>query len=373
MAHGAGVEALVRAAPRRAPRRRPGRRRPPPRAPRARRAGARSQRRSRRRLPRRTQPSLRAASPCQTTAVAARTAYEKIWADHALGDDLLYVDMHLVHEVTSAQAFEGLRLAGRPVRRPDRTIATADHNVPTWEFSRPVEDDVARRRAGRGDGLRVAGRRRDHAGHVELAGGGHHARPRDRHPGAGRARAAAVLEGRAGRAAAGAGPGGRRLRAGDDGAVGAGCPRTGRGRGSRRMGRRQPARLPARATRGHPARAQRPGDPRRALPRRAGRLAPRRALPVRVEGQRAVGARDRGAAARAPRGGVPRVRRRRRHRAAAARRAGRLRVRSRAHGRGRAARSGRGRAGRGRRAGWVVAVRLAVPRVRGPRPAAPPT
>ena len=76
--------------------------------------------------------------------MTARTAYEKIWDDHALGDDLMYVDLHLVHEVTSPQAFEGLRLAGRPVRRPDRTIATADHNVPTWELSRPIEDDVAR-------------------------------------------------------------------------------------------------------------------------------------------------------------------------------------------------------------------------------------
>ena len=57
--------------------------------------------------------------------------FEKVWADHEVGPELLYVDLHLVHEVTSAQAFEGLRLAGRTVRRPDRTIATADHNVPT--------------------------------------------------------------------------------------------------------------------------------------------------------------------------------------------------------------------------------------------------
>ncbi len=57
--------------------------------------------------------------------------FEKVWADHAIGDDLLYVDLHLVHEVTSPQAFEGLRLAGRRLRRPDRTLATADHNVPT--------------------------------------------------------------------------------------------------------------------------------------------------------------------------------------------------------------------------------------------------
>ena len=73
-----------------------------------------------------------------------RTAYEKIWDDHALGDDLLYVDLHLIHEVTSPQAFEGLRASGRGVRRPDRTIATADHNVPTWELSRPIEDEISR-------------------------------------------------------------------------------------------------------------------------------------------------------------------------------------------------------------------------------------
>ena len=59
-------------------------------------------------------------APCQTTGVAARTAYEKIWDDHALGSDLLYVDLHLVHEVTSPQAFEGLRLAGR-TRAPARS------------------------------------------------------------------------------------------------------------------------------------------------------------------------------------------------------------------------------------------------------------
>ncbi|MDX6550672.1 MAG: 3-isopropylmalate/(R)-2-methylmalate dehydratase large subunit [Gaiellales bacterium] len=63
--------------------------------------------------------------------MAPRTMFEKVWADHAIGDDLLYIDLHLVHEVTSPQAFEGLRLAGRPLRRPDRTLATADHNVPT--------------------------------------------------------------------------------------------------------------------------------------------------------------------------------------------------------------------------------------------------
>jgi 3-isopropylmalate/(R)-2-methylmalate dehydratase large subunit len=64
-------------------------------------------------------------------AAAPRTMLDKVWADHEVGEELLYVDLHLVHEVTSAQAFEGLRLAGRRVRRPDRTLATADHNVPT--------------------------------------------------------------------------------------------------------------------------------------------------------------------------------------------------------------------------------------------------
>ena len=60
-----------------------------------------------------------------------QTLYDKIWAAHEVVDNLIYIDLHLVHEVTSAQAFDGLRLAGRAVRRPDRTLATADHNVPT--------------------------------------------------------------------------------------------------------------------------------------------------------------------------------------------------------------------------------------------------
>jgi 3-isopropylmalate/(R)-2-methylmalate dehydratase large subunit len=59
------------------------------------------------------------------------TLFDKIWAAHEVAPDLLYIDLHLVHEVTSPQAFDGLRLAGRPVRRPDRTLATADHNTPT--------------------------------------------------------------------------------------------------------------------------------------------------------------------------------------------------------------------------------------------------
>jgi 3-isopropylmalate/(R)-2-methylmalate dehydratase large subunit len=59
-----------------------------------------------------------------------RTLFDKIWDAHEVARDLLYIDLHLVHEVTSPQAFDGLRLAGRSVRRPDRTLATADHNVP---------------------------------------------------------------------------------------------------------------------------------------------------------------------------------------------------------------------------------------------------
>jgi 3-isopropylmalate/(R)-2-methylmalate dehydratase large subunit len=60
-----------------------------------------------------------------------QTLFDKIWSDHEVAAGLLYIDLHLVHEVTSPQAFESLRLAGRRVRRPDRTLATADHNVPT--------------------------------------------------------------------------------------------------------------------------------------------------------------------------------------------------------------------------------------------------
>jgi 3-isopropylmalate/(R)-2-methylmalate dehydratase large subunit len=74
------------------------------------------------------------------------TLFDKIWADHEVADGLLYIDLHLVHEVTSPQAFEGLRLAGRPVRRPDRTIATADHNVPTdgTPVAARIKDELSR-------------------------------------------------------------------------------------------------------------------------------------------------------------------------------------------------------------------------------------
>src|SRR5687768_13757887 len=73
----------------------------------------------------------------------ARTMFDKIWSAHEVREDLLYIDLHLVHEVTSPQAFDGLRLAGRAVRRPDLTVATADHNVPTEDIDRPVADPIS--------------------------------------------------------------------------------------------------------------------------------------------------------------------------------------------------------------------------------------
>ena len=60
-----------------------------------------------------------------------KTMFEKIWEAHEVREELIYIDLHLVHEVTSPQAFEGLRMSGRRLRRPDKTVATADHNVPT--------------------------------------------------------------------------------------------------------------------------------------------------------------------------------------------------------------------------------------------------
>ena len=80
----------------------------------------------------------------------AKTMFEKIWEAHEVADGLIYIDLHLVHEVTSPQAFDGLRLAGRTVRRPDRTLATADHNTPT--------DGTPRRRADQGRALARPGR-----------------------------------------------------------------------------------------------------------------------------------------------------------------------------------------------------------------------
>ena len=78
-----------------------------------------------------------------------KTLADKVWNDHVVRSadgepDLLYIDLHLVHEVTSPQAFDGLRLAGRPVRRPDLTLATEDHNTPTENILLPIADPVSR-------------------------------------------------------------------------------------------------------------------------------------------------------------------------------------------------------------------------------------
>ena len=83
------------------------------------------------------------ASSSALFAAGPRTLYDKIWDDHVVVDDgmstLLYVDRHLVHEVTSPQAFEGLRIANRGVRRPDCTLVTVDHNVPTEDRSQLID------------------------------------------------------------------------------------------------------------------------------------------------------------------------------------------------------------------------------------------
>jgi len=87
-----------------------------------------------------------------------RTLSQKIWDRHVVtpavndGPDLLYIDLHLIHEVTSPQAFDGLRISGRTVRRPDLTVATEDHNVPTKDQDQPIEDEISRKQI---DTLRV--------------------------------------------------------------------------------------------------------------------------------------------------------------------------------------------------------------------------
>ncbi|MBS1879003.1 MAG: 3-isopropylmalate dehydratase large subunit [Actinobacteria bacterium] len=75
-----------------------------------------------------------------------KTMFDKIWEAHEVSDGLIYIDLHLVHEVTSPQAFDGLRLAGRQVRRPDKTLATADHNTPTdgTMVARLIADELSR-------------------------------------------------------------------------------------------------------------------------------------------------------------------------------------------------------------------------------------
>src|ERR1700690_2667798 len=84
------------------------------------------------------------------TFSAPSTIVDKVWERHVVHrqddePDLLYIDLHLVHEVTSPQAFDGLRLAGRTVRRADLTIATMDHNVPTTSLDEPIADPISAR------------------------------------------------------------------------------------------------------------------------------------------------------------------------------------------------------------------------------------
>ncbi len=78
-----------------------------------------------------------------------KTMFEKIWDAHVVHQEpdqpaIIYIDLHLVHEVTSAQAFDGLRMAGRRVRRTDLTVATADHNTPTWDLALPITDEISK-------------------------------------------------------------------------------------------------------------------------------------------------------------------------------------------------------------------------------------
>ncbi len=111
-----------------------------------------------------------------------RTLAEKIWDRHVVGaaepgaPDLLFIDLHLVHEVTSPQAFEGLRLAGRQVRRPDLTLATMDHNVPTTDRSLPITDQLSKAQMDALEancaefGIRLFGMRSRNQGIVHIIG-----------------------------------------------------------------------------------------------------------------------------------------------------------------------------------------------------------
>ena len=112
--------------------------------------------------------------------MAPKTLFEKVWDEHVVYAEpgqpaLLYVDLHLVHEVTSAQAFEGLRLAGRTVRRPDLTVATADHNVPTRDRLN-IKDEVSRKQIEalstntKESGIRLYGIDSDRQGIVHVIG-----------------------------------------------------------------------------------------------------------------------------------------------------------------------------------------------------------
>src|SRR3954465_13259542 len=89
-----------------------------------------------------------------TSVDTPRTMAEKVWADHVVAHgtgegaarepDLIYIDLHLIHEVTSPQAFDGLRLNGRPLRRPVLTTAPETHNVPTVNIEKPIADPISR-------------------------------------------------------------------------------------------------------------------------------------------------------------------------------------------------------------------------------------
>jgi 3-isopropylmalate/(R)-2-methylmalate dehydratase large subunit len=88
--------------------------------------------------------------PAQSASSGPKTMLDKIWDSHVVDAPegkpaIIYVDLHLVHEVTSPQAFDGLRLAKRSVRRPERTIATPDHNVPTSDRGLPIADPISRK------------------------------------------------------------------------------------------------------------------------------------------------------------------------------------------------------------------------------------
>src|SRR6201992_2087549 len=81
--------------------------------------------------------------------VMGQTLFDKIWDAHVVSSaegfpDILYIDTHFIHEVTSPQAFDGLRQRGLPVFRPKQTVATADHNVPTWDQHLPIKEELSR-------------------------------------------------------------------------------------------------------------------------------------------------------------------------------------------------------------------------------------
>ena len=115
------------------------------------------------------------------TTLPLRTTFDKIWDHHVVHQEagqpaILYIDLHLVHEVTSPQAFDGLRVAGRHVRRPDRTVATPDHNIPTTNRSLPIADLISRRQVDalrdncREFGIRLYDLNDPHQGIVHIIG-----------------------------------------------------------------------------------------------------------------------------------------------------------------------------------------------------------